>query len=386
VTDRSFVRESGDAVQTVQLQCGSCGNRMAISLEHLGAQVQCPHCRAVVQTPPASAFGAAGSSAPPPAPTEPAPAPSPRIAEPGEDIFSEGAPSEDLFGEPTHPQVMMPEEPRPAPAPVPQPVAAIAPRGQAAEVLEQADDEEETADLAGMQARVHAARRASSLAPMILVFLVPYALCCTAFIGYLLYNWPTVDRLDYLPDPKRDGVRRTVLHVPAHDSPLAADRKVPLKETVRIGDMEITPLRIVRSGDDLRIEFRARNASTNLIMMPIDYELFNYNRKAAAGSVKPYTFLEGIGQPERVYGGHLEFFQSGREVAGELAPGQEEVVRLMTEQNDRARVNALLASNGRYLWRLQVRRGFINYRGSVIPATAVVGVEFTGQDVVREQG
>lgn len=367
-------------MQTVQLQCGSCGNRMAISVEHLGSQVQCPHCRAVVQTPPASAFGAAASAPPPVQPEAPPP---PKSQEPGEDIFSEGAPSEDLFGQPTHPKVMMPDEPRPAP--VPQPVAAGPAPGPAAEVLEQADDEEEEADLAGMQARVHAARRASSMAPMILVFLVPYALCCTAFIGYLLYNWPTIDRLDYLPDPKRDGVRRTVLLVPAHDSPLAADRKVPLKETVRVGDMEITPLRIIRNGDDLRIEFRARNASTNLIMTPIEYEFFRYN-KAGVGSVKPYTFLEGVGQAERVYGGHLEFFQSGRDVSGELAPGQEEVVRLMSEQKDRPRVSSLLASNGRYLWRLQVRRGFINYRGGTIPATAVVGVEFTAQDVVREQG
>lgn len=371
---------------------------MAISTEHLGAQVQCPHCRAVVQTPPASAFAAPMPAPEPaaPAPSSPPPLEPPPIHVPrhetGEDIFSEPPPSDDLFGQSAEPKVLMPEEaapPPPAPQPVhtapvpepmPEPVHAAPPHESAHHA---AEETEEPADLAAMHARVQAARKASSLAPMILVFLVPYAICCTAFIAYLLYNWPSIDRLDYLPDPKRDGVRRTVTLVPAHDSPLAAERKVPLKETVRVGDIEITPLRVLRVDGNLQLEFRARNASTNLTMTPIEPVFFKYDRKAAAGSVKPYTFLESPGQADRVYGGYVEYFQGDREHNGELHPGQEEIIRLTTEQGDRGRVNALLGTSGRLLWRLQVRRGLISYRGSMISATAVVGVEFGPQDVVK---
>ena len=34
---------------------------------------------------------------------------------------------------------------------------------------------------------------------------------------------------------------------------------------------------------------------------------------------------------------------------------------------------------------MQVRRGLVNYRGNTISATAVVGVEFSPQDVVKGQ-
>ena len=39
-------------METVQIQCGSCKRVMAVSVAHLGSQVHCPHCQAIVQTPP----------------------------------------------------------------------------------------------------------------------------------------------------------------------------------------------------------------------------------------------------------------------------------------------------------------------------------------------
>src|ERR1700681_986253 len=96
-------------METVQLQCGNCSKVMAISTEHLGGQVRCPHCLSVVQTPPR----------PEPAPAAAEAAPPIEIGE-VESIFAPEPPRDDLFDEgPQRPLVEMPSEHRAAePTPV----------------------------------------------------------------------------------------------------------------------------------------------------------------------------------------------------------------------------------------------------------------------------
>src|SRR5262245_4158975 len=85
---------------------------MAISVEHLGAQVQCPHCAAVVQTPPRSALGPLPGPDPQGAAVEP---PQPQYDAPSihvperESIFAEPEPSDDLFDHDNSPKIQMPE-------------------------------------------------------------------------------------------------------------------------------------------------------------------------------------------------------------------------------------------------------------------------------------
>src|SRR3954468_5525969 len=43
--------ERGSGMQTVNFQCGHCGNLMGVSVEFLGQQVRCPHCQQVVVAP-----------------------------------------------------------------------------------------------------------------------------------------------------------------------------------------------------------------------------------------------------------------------------------------------------------------------------------------------
>ena len=163
-------------METVQLQCGSCMNTMAISSEHLGQQVQCPHCQAVVQTPPASAFGLAPSAPPPPATERP------------ESIFAEPEPSEDVFDEaPRTPQVQMPDDNHEA-----------EPDAVAVEEQESEEQYEEPADLSAMRNRQASARKSGNFAPTILMFLIPFAICCTGFLIYLWMIRPSIDRLPYL--------------------------------------------------------------------------------------------------------------------------------------------------------------------------------------------
>lgn len=382
-------------MQTVQLQCGSCNNMMAIAVEHLGAQVQCPHCRAVVQTPAASAFGLApppgpdpAGAAPPPAynppaysppqpqynpyppPSYPQPAEVPSIKPPErESIFSEPEPSDDLFDRgDDQPRVRMPE-----PAGV-----ATYEEHVPQEPLEQADDEE-PADLGAMD-RVRAARQQSNLAPTLLVFLIPYAIFTTAFIAYLLYMWPTVDVFEHLRDPNpKDGPK--VMFLPKHDLPLSTRLKTKLNQPVQVGQVQITPLEVKKDGDGLVLSFKAKNLSDSVPFKPMDPTFFEEGK----GEAKPYTFLELQGKnDQRVYGGDLEFFTvDGKEAPGNLGPGQEEIIHLSTtvRPRDQAAVRHLLTSNGPYLWRVQVRRGPVTFRGKPVSATAVVGVEFTAADI-----
>src|SRR5438105_99469 len=96
-------------METVQLQCGSCNKLMAISTQHLGGQVRCPHCKAVVQAPPRPTQPAPAQPQPveePPAEFAATPLGEPRDVE---SIFSPAEPTDDLFDAgPQRPLVEMP--------------------------------------------------------------------------------------------------------------------------------------------------------------------------------------------------------------------------------------------------------------------------------------
>lgn len=368
-------------MQTVQLQCGNCSNMMAISVEHLGAQVQCPHCAAVVQTPPRSSLGPLPGPDPSP-PSPPAPPPPPPVRPPEqESIFSEPEPSDDLFGGGGgSPKVEMPE---PAYgqntryASSPQPAYT-----EAAVAVEEPDDEPH-ADLSAMRSRLAAERKSSSFAPTLLVFLVPYAIFTSAFVAYLLLTWPKIEHLDWLPDPNNKKAPKVVV-LPVHDLKLAASRKFPLGASVRIGDMEITPLKVDLDRDVLTLRFKAKNLSTNHAIEPIDPGFFFEGK---AGSARPFTFLEALGRDQRIYGGDLEFFdeQNRRRADGLLMPGQECIVTLSTDSGAKMkeRVHNMVAGDGRFLWRLQFRRGMHPVHGVETSLSAVIGVEFNKNDITR---
>src|SRR5581483_1823313 len=92
---------SDNNMPTVQFQCGGCGKLMAVDAQHVGKQVRCPHCQAVVLAP----------AAPAPQPMNPAQPPSsltnaPSAQEP-DSIFAPAA-TDDLFGEGPAPRLELP--------------------------------------------------------------------------------------------------------------------------------------------------------------------------------------------------------------------------------------------------------------------------------------
>src|SRR5438309_2421945 len=101
-------------METVNVQCGHCGKLMAVSTEHLGARVSCPHCQGVVEAP----LPNSDSANDPPEikmPTSDSP----------ESIFAspETQATEDIFGTQHRPTIEMPAAPKPQPlleAPLPE--------------------------------------------------------------------------------------------------------------------------------------------------------------------------------------------------------------------------------------------------------------------------
>ena len=237
-------------MDTVQLQCGNCHRIMGISTEHLGGQVQCPHCRSVVQTPPRT----------PPTPPPPVPAPAPANVEvtQRESIFTGPEISEDLFGSPAKTSVEAPADPMPA--------------GLAAPAVETPAEAE--ADLTTFKRRP---LYDSSMLPFVaMIFLVPYSILTTLFILYLLFYGGGAgrgDSFEYLrdpvPSPKKGGPQKAALQ-PKHDLPLAANLKTSLKMPIKIGDLTVTPERVhLTPLGDLEIFLRARNVSAKTTFEPI---------------------------------------------------------------------------------------------------------------------
>jgi hypothetical protein len=100
-------------METVNFQCGHCGNLMAVGTDNLGQQVRCPHCQQVVVAPPPAPAPAPATGPSAEGPTFPL-----EVAHDHEDIFAPPAPTEDLFDAPRLPRLEMPPvEPAPAPPP-----------------------------------------------------------------------------------------------------------------------------------------------------------------------------------------------------------------------------------------------------------------------------
>lgn len=363
---------------------------MGISPAHLGAQVQCPHCQAIVQTPaPAQQVGlrpspAADAASPPPVPTF-------QVGE-HESIFSQPE-ADDLFGGSATPQVQMPPlDLPPIPVSAAAPAVTMEPSSLAYEPARpptpsftESGPEEELSAFAPPRRVVER----SMFMPILLIFLVPYAIFTTAFIGYLLYMWPRENPLKNLPDNAPGGKPRLQVK---HDLDLDKDMKTTLGQPIRVGAIEVTPLQVKHTADnDLVLVFRAKNISSNMVFNPIADDYMKFSRQSLDAG-KPYTFLERVSREKlpRIYGGYLEWYKGppGREQKfdGEIGPGEEALIHLISEDNYRKReVGNFVKAKEALVWRLQVRRGLVHVEGKDVSATTVIGVEFTSRDIVHEK-
>ncbi len=401
-------------METMNIQCGHCRQVMAVSTAHLGMRVHCPHCQQIVQLP-------GGTGAPAPAPAGPGMQDIPQINVPPppvepESIFTgpEEGPTDDVFGAPQR-LVEMPAGPGPAmqappgqpgmpeynppynpygatdmynqppevdhqgglagPAPFPPPAD-----GGYAEEGYHEGAAPATAD-AAPPARPRA-RAESMKIPILLIFLIPYSVIATGFIAWLLYqNSKRFDPLLYLADPDKNPPVR-----PKHDAAVPQGQKIKISETVAVGDLEVTPLKVEMTPlGELALHLKMRNKSQDLRFNPMPQSFLDFNPNIMTAR-KPYTFLETASN-SRFYGGNLDYMQGnpaqGPKGDGALSPGQEMIILVNTRNDlDSLRKVKELAP-GRMLWRVQVRRGLMAIRGKDVSVTTVIGVEFDKEQIQR---
>jgi hypothetical protein len=309
-------------------------------------------------------------------------------------------------GEPQHPPpglvVAPPPEPLPARPPAePEPALAFTPAEEvpapaaAAETPPPVETPRPPAgeSVPGLPAAIIPRRPQgkSVFVPLLLVFLIPYAMLSTVAVVWLLFQLrarseqqnqpPAFDPLERLPDPAREGAPRRV----KHDAPLPGHLQTTLRNPLRVGDLQVTPLAVKRTPDgQLQLKLKLRNLSRDVKFDPLPDTFLRY--APDANRDRPYTFLAlGPDPDQRIYGANIEH-REGLDPDGTLHPGKEEVLTLSTDP-DYVDLEDLLALLDRaqtpILWRVQVRRGLVRVRGKDVSATAVVGVRLDPRDLPR---
>jgi hypothetical protein len=241
--------------------------------------------------------------------------------------------------------------------------------------------------------------------------LLPYALLMTALAVYGLVLRPGVPEghpLSTIPDdfgefPASDRKKVSKRSFPIHGE-LPPELKVALGGKLELGDIEIEPAKVEvrplalfvksatrttpelpRATPALVLTLRIRNRSANLWIHPMDPA---FTRKAH-GTDEPATGLEVGGR--KFWGGSIDWPLANRnfervyeraqeEDAVPLGPGEWRDYVVFTD-TDGAILEAVANAGTPLLWRVQVRRGLIEYRGKEIPVTAVIGIEFQRDDV-----
>ena len=433
-----------DTMETVNFQCGHCGNLMAVGVEFLGQQIRCPTCQQVVIAP-------ADAVQPPPLPLPdvpfpplspneeiPLPAPTesvdalfnsvPPLESPTGDTIPLSPAADGVFG---HAPFLPPVEP--ASAPTPEGIDTTAPMISQPATESSPSPEPLTHEPLGIRKPRDYSGRVNYFIPLVFLPLLLYAVLSTAVAGYLYVKLRAqpASPFDSFPDWEGDtpGTRK--------DKPkLSYDRKfttlplpeqllVGLGQTIRVGDLEVTPLRVERRKvelvgegteekgeqsptDGLVLHLRLKNLADDYAFTPMD-NFFDRHWKPGNDGVPPLTLLQaGV---ETFYGGPAKWRPLGRGrkerrewLAGRknidregLSPGQDLETVVATDAWDAAVAQHLFGVDdeghavrkpyvGKLLWRVQLRRGLVEWKGRKLPATAVVGVEFTDSDYAEKAG
>lgn len=457
-------------METVTFQCGHCNRLMGVSAAYLGQQVQCPHCRGVVVAPAAAAAAAEPATAPEP---EPAPELGPASPFPQgpsfsldqvhehESIFSAPNPDDEIFGEEDVPRLELPapaapvlaapplEETAPFLAPVDEGEGPTAPAGFMAGIptTEPVPPAEaggawqapvETTGLAGTEGLggglSPTSQRASKvggadspLRTVVMISLVSYSVLATIGLVLTLFSVSRgkgdedkVPRwLETLPDVNGDrpgvqkkGAQAVISNLEkVNEMPLPDRLRVKLGETLRIGDVEITPVSVEQKRvsvyvagfdrpepclhDALVLNLKIKNISDTYAFAPLD----NYFDRQFRGGTPPLTYLQ-VGPEQRFYGGPGHWRPLGQPLKqGEearswvegrpmifptLTPGESVDTFVCTDASEQVE-DALGQHRGGYLWRVHLRRGPVEVEGrsAPVPVTAVVGVTFSSSDIAR---
>jgi hypothetical protein len=306
------------------------------------------------------------------------------------------------------PAAPAPAAPAPAPQPAPQPVP-VAPAPIEAEVL---DDEDDRPRKPARGGRTRPAPAAAGGAPTwAVVLLGVYALIATGLAVYgLVFN--TGERLDpghplsTIPDNfgEFDPVsRKKVAQLRFNiDGELPANQKAALGGKIEIGQLEIQPVQVEKrrlvifaenkdekrrlgeSGEALVLKLKVKNTSTDLTIYPLDPA---FNRRSIGDDKAATRLVVG----KQTFAGGPVSWPFSRNVAREYERDQEsDVIPLRPGETreytvcsvaDSRLLSAVRNAKDPVLWRVQVRRGLIEFKGKDVPVTAIIGVEFQPSQV-----
>ncbi len=347
---------------------------------------------------------------PVPVATKPAPAPRPVTSAPAPP--TSGNPFADF-------------EAAPIPVPVPVPVAQPRPTPVAADELptetplrKRPRNEDSDTDPDEKPNRTGRARPAASTGGgaknIVLILLAGYAFVATGLAVYGLFfksgggASDTGHPLSTIPDNfgEFDPVSRKKVtqHKFRVDGELPVAQRATLGGKVVIGQIEVQPIRIekrplqIRSeGTDQRekkvttrtaaalvLTLDIKNTSSDLPIFPMDPA---FTRRATKTD-QPITRL--VVGPKTYFGGEIEWplsnvYKKKSEVQQAndtipLKPGESREYVVFTEASLDL-VRTAETAKDPLQWRVQLRRGLIEYKGKDLPVTAVIGVDFKGSEI-----
>lgn len=248
---------------------------------------------------------------------------------------------------------------------------------------------------------------------VLLLVLIPYAAIMTVLAIYGLFyrKAETLEPghpLSTIPDTFGEfdpAARRKVSQLKLDfDAPLPAGQRAELGERIRIGQLEIEPLAvqkrpltIIREGksaadtqrrttrfEALVLQLRVKNLSTDLPVFPLDPA---FTRSAKMGD-RPAMRL-AIGR-QTLYGGAIswpfgvgvkrEYEESQARDDQPLNPGETRDYVVFTNE-DAGLEQVVMKATEPLLWRVQVRRGVVEYKSKEVPVSAIIGVEFKPGDI-----
>lgn len=251
----------------------------------------------------------------------------------------------------------------------------------------------------------------------LIAILAPYAIMMTIFAVVFYFksrNVEGIHPLMMIPDldgEYRNSTQRKKAASTEHrirfpaDTPLCAQQVTSLGQPIRIGCLEVMPVSIMqapivgfnwkRGADEpvrkqsanpgLILKLKVKNISDDVTLFPSDPYFVRRPRDAKD---KPYMMVE-VGE-KKFYGGALSYVTDSdlliREwVEGQenddkpLAPGEERETVVCTSPQEP--ILDAVKELGTATWRVQLRRGFVNYRDKDYPVSAVIGIKFNADEI-----
>ena len=150
----------------------------------------------------------------------------------------------------------------------------------------------------------------------------------------------------------------------AHTSRLPDKLKTRIAESLPVGDIEVHPVKVLAKPRGRPGAIPQDAQPFQGVCVPAHLRKVPEIQRGQHERLRPYTYLDW--SQKRLYGGFLEFGVLGQDKegsSGDLA-GKEQVFRLVTLTSYRKDVPKILNSQETLVWRVQVRRGFIQVGGT----------------------